>query len=145
MWISKGQRDRLGAMREAMDAAVRAVADNAAVINEAAAIVRAWTPGAYCAGEVRAFEGIPYRCVQAHDSADNLNWTPGAAPALWMQYHGTTPETARAWIPPAGAHDAYRAGEYMVWTDGAVYRCLADTAYSPPEHADAWEAHIFTP
>ena len=56
-----------------------------------------------------------------------------------MQYHGTTQETARAWAEPTGAHDAYKAGEYMIWTDGAVYRCVSDTVYSPEAYAQAWE------
>ena len=51
----------------------------------------------------------------------------------------TSAETARAWVQPTGAHDIYRAGEYMIWTDGQVYKCLSDTAYSPGEYAAAWE------
>ena len=43
------------------------------------------------------------------------------------------------WITPAGAHDMYRVGEYMVYTDGSVYKCLADTVYSPEAYAQAWE------
>ena len=46
--------------------------------------------------------------------------------------------TARAWVQPTGAHDIYRAGEYMIWTDGQVYKCLSDTAYSPGEYGQAW-------
>ena len=33
----------------------------------------------------------------------------------------------------------YRSGEYIIFTDGVVYRCTQDTAYSPEEYADAWE------
>ena len=33
----------------------------------------------------------------------------------------------------------YRAGEYMVWTDGTIYRCKADTNFSPVDYAQAWE------
>jgi len=39
-----------------------------------------------------------------------------------------------------GAHDMYKAGECMIWTDGTVYRCAQDTVYSPETYAQAWEA-----
>lgn len=30
-------------------------------------------------------------------------------------------------------------GEYMVWTDGTIKKCLRDTVYSPDEYAADWE------
>ena len=156
MWMSKEQKARLTAYRAAMDAAVESVRENTAALNKVAVMARPWTPGAYAVGDVRVYGGIPYRCVQAHDSSANPGvpyrcvqahdssanpgWTPDATPALWIQYHGTTPETARPWVAPAGAHDIYRAGEYMIWTDGQMYKCLQDTNFSPTEYAQAWEA-----
>ena len=139
MWMSERQKAKLSAYRMAMDAAVENVREDVAAINRVAALVRPWTPGAYAVGDVRVYDGTSYRCVQAHDSSANPGWTPGATPALWMQYHGTTPETARPWVAPAGAHDMYRAGEYMIWTDGQMYKCLQDTNFSPAEYAQAWE------
>ena len=139
MWMSKEQKARLTAYRAAMDAAVESVRENTAALNKVAVMARPWAPGAYAVGDVRVYGGIPYRCVQAHDSTQNLAWTPDATPALWMQYHGTTPETARPWVAPAGAHDIYRTGEYMIWTDGRVYKCLQNTNFSPAEYARAWE------
>ena len=140
MWMSKEQKARLTAYRAAMDAAVENAREDTAAVNRVAALVRPWKPEAYAVGDVRVYDGVPYRCVQAHDSSANPAWTPGATPALWMQYHGTTPETARPWVAPAGAHDVYRAGEYMIWTDGQMYKCLQNTNFSPVEYARAWEA-----
>lgn len=140
MWMSEAQKARLTAYRAAMDAAVENVREDTAAINRVAALARPWKPGAYAVGDVRVYGATPYRCVQAHDSTQNPAWTPDATPALWMQYHGTTPETARPWVAPAGAHDVYRAGEYMIWTDGQMYKCLQDTNFSPTEYAQAWEA-----
>lgn len=37
------------------------------------------------------------------------------------------------------AHDMYKSGEYMIWTDGNTYRCKQDTNFSPTEYAQAWE------
>ena len=140
MWMSEAQKARLMAYRAAMDAAVENAREDTATINRVAALARRWMPGAYIAGDVRVYGGVPYRCVQAHDSTQNPGWTPDATPALWMQYHGTTPETARPWVAPAGAHDIYRTGEYMIWTDGQMYKCLQNTNFSPVEYAQAWEA-----
>lgn len=140
MWMSEAQKAKLIAYRAAMDAAVENAREDTAAINRVATLVRPWRPGAYAAGDVRVYGSIPYRCVQAHDSSENPGWTPDATPALWMQYHGTTLETARPWVQPTGAHDMYRAGEYMIYTDGRMYKCLQNTDFSPAEYAQAWEA-----
>lgn len=138
--MTQEQREQFFAIRRSLDGFVRKIADSPAEINDNPAAIRTWKQGAYAVGDVRSHRGVPYKCVQAHDSTGNPGWTPDTAPALWMQYHGTTVETARAWVAPTGAHDVYKAGEYMVWTDGAVYRCVTDTAYSPEDYPAAWEA-----
>ena len=126
-------------IRDALDGFITSVAENAVQVNGHMACIRPWHEGAYAVGDVRMHEGAPYKCVQAHDSTGNPAWNPAATPALWMQYHGTTKETARDWTTPAGSHDMYKAGEYMVWTDGQVYCCLTDTVYSPEAYGAAWE------
>ena len=139
MALSQEQKDRLRAIRAAMDSGVTfAAAQGAVQINALADLVRPWRAGAYAVGDVRAEDGVPYKCVQAHDSAANPDWKPSATPALWMQYHGSSKETARAWVAPAGAHDMYKKGEWMIYTDGLLYECLSDTAYSPDGAPSAW-------
>lgn len=137
--MTDAQRKQLFDIRKALDGFVNKIVDSPVEINEHLSAIRPWKPGVYSTGDVRMYEGIPYKCVQAHNSMANALWTPSATPALWMQYHGTTAETARPWIAPTGAHDMYKAGEYMIWTDGAIYKCLADTIYSPADYAQAWE------
>lgn len=139
MSMTQEQRKQLFDMRRAMDALVGKIAENTEEVNAYTAAVREWKEGAYVVGDVRMYQGAPYKCVQAHDSTGNPLWSPEHAPALWMQYHGTSRETARAWVSPSGAHDMYKAGEWMLWTDGAAYECLMDTAYSPTEYAQAWK------
>ena len=134
------QRAKLFALRRALDGLVSRIADTPSEVNEYVAAVREWKEGAYVVGDVRMHRGAPYKCVQAHDSTGNAGWSPDASPSLWMQYHGTTRESARAWVAPSGAHDMYMAGEYMIWTDGKIYRCIADTVYSPGAYSRAWEA-----
>lgn len=103
------------------------------------ALAEEWTPGVYQAGDVRGADGVPFRCVQAHDSRGQDGWGPGQAPALWAAFHGTTKAAALPWVAPTGAHDLYRAGECMVWTDGRTLRAVEDTSFSPEDAPDKWE------
>lgn len=139
MPLTDNDRALLRQARAALDAYLPTLADTPARINESAELLRTWHPGSYAAGDLRAYKGIPYKCVQAHDSTANPAWTPDAVPALWMQYHGTSPETARPWIAPTGAHDQYKAGEYMIYTDGKSYKATQDTTYSPSAYPAGWE------
>ncbi len=141
MYLSAERQKQCASMRRAMDKHIAAIADTPAEINDAdnMACIRLWHEGAHAVGDVRMYEGGPYKCIQAHDSTGNPGWNPAATPALWMQYHGTTKETARPFIHPTGAHDMYLKGEYMVWTDGSIKRAMMDTSFSPDEYSAAWE------
>src|SRR5699024_8372207 len=66
---------------------------------------------------------------------DNAAWY-----TFWRPLHGKTPETARPFVPVQGAHDMYRVGEYMIYTDGITYKCVRDTNFSPTDYPQAWEA-----
>lgn len=137
--MTEAQRAQFFAMRKALDGFVAKIVDSPAEINDNMAAIRPWKSGPQVVGDVRMYESIPYKCVQTHDSTGIEAWNPAAAPALWMQYHGTTAETARPWVAPTGAHDTYKAGEFMIWTDSLTYRCKSDTVYSPADYPQAWE------
>ena len=99
-----------------------------------------WRPGVHEPGDVVVYGGQPRRCVQGHDSTGNPDWTPDAAPALWAPYHATDRAHALPWIAPTGAQDACNAGEWMIWTDGAAYRCRQSaTVHGPDVLPEAWE------
>lgn len=132
------KRSEAVGIRKALDSLVYKIVDNPTEINENPMAIRVWKPSNYIIDDVRAYESVPYKCVQAHDSTNNPDWTPDILSSLWMQYHGTSLETARPWITPTGAQDIYKVGEYMVWTDGNIYQCIMDTNYSPVEYAQAW-------
>lgn len=138
MLITPELENYLKKIRAALDKHVININSDTKEINEYAEILRNWTPGNYVVGDVRVYDGIPYKCIQAHDSTGNETWNPSVA-SLWIQYHGTSVETARPWIAPTGAHDMYLAGEYMIWTDGSTYKCLSNTNFSPADYASAWE------
>ena len=141
MLMSEAQRKRLFKIRAAMDGGVTLAAEKgAAAVNTMTEMIRPWVPGTYVVGDVRLYKDIPDKCVQGHDSSANPDWVPSTYPALWMQYHGTSKDTARAWVAPTGAQDMYLTGEWMIYTDGKLYECLTNTAYSPTDLPSEWKA-----
>lgn len=100
-----------------------------------------WVSGKYSVGDIRNANGQTWECYQAHDNATypDINPDNSAWYTFWRPLHGKSVETARPFTPVQGSHDMYRAGEYMVFTDGCIYKCLSDTNYSPTEYAQAWE------
>ena len=111
-----------------------------------------WETGSYQVGDVyNTHSGgelgpeweQTWECFQAYDNATYPDIAPGQS--AWYTFnrplHGKTPETARPFVPVQGAHDMYRSGEYMIYTDGKIYHCLQDTAYSPTDYAAAWEVY----
>ena len=107
-----------------------------------------WAAGEHTVGDIYNTEDESgnvqtWECFQDYDNAVYPDIVPGN-PA-WFTFnrplHGTTPETARPWVAPMGAHDIYRCGEYMVWIDGTVYRCIAanGTNFSPADYPGGWE------
>ncbi len=104
-------------------------------------LVADWTAGKYAVGDVRNHGGQTWKCCQAHDNTNNPDIEPGktAGAAFWAPYHATNPAQARPFVKPTGAHDIYKKGEVMVWTNGKSYRCKQDTDHSPTSNASAWE------
>lgn len=82
--------------------------------------------------------GYPYECMTAYDGTVQPDWTIDT-PTLWKPWHSRKKEYALPWEAPTGAHDIYKAGEYMVFTDGKTYKCVSDTNFSPVDYAQAWE------
>ena len=106
-------------------------------------LVEKWEIGIYSVGDVRNANNQTWECWTAHDNAiypDINPDNPQTWANFWRPLHGKSPETARPWTKPwAGTTDMYHAGEYMVWTDGTIKKCLRDTVYSPDEYAADWE------
>lgn len=137
-YLNSKQENFFRTFRKLADERITQMVESPVEINENLDAIRNWKPASYSIDDVRMYEGNPYKCVQAHDSTNNEAWNPTVA-SLWIQYHGTTPETARNWVAPTGAHDMYKAGEYMIYTDGLKYSCVQDTTYSPTDYAGAWK------
>ena len=66
-----------------------------------------WTIGrAYATGDRVQYDGILYKCIQAHTT--QADWTPDITPALWV---AVSIEEYPEWVQPTGAHDAYNIGD----------------------------------
>lgn len=96
-----------------------------------APLLKAWHEGKYEEGDIVNVNGVPYRCLRSHESAEN----PGTAKRLWAAIHAKSAETALPY-----SHDQYKNGEYMIFKDGRIYRCVANGADKPPDAAPfMWE------
>lgn len=82
--------------------------------------------------------GYPYECMTAYDGSVQQDWTIDNR-TLWKPWHSRKKEYALPYEAPTGAHDMYKAGEYMIWTDGTVKKCLRGTNFSPEEYPADWE------
>lgn len=71
-----------------------------------------------------------YKVIQAHTSQED--WTPDKTPALFVEVAkpGEIPE----WKQPAGAHDAYNAGDHVMH-NGEEWVSLVD--------ANIWEPGVY--
>lgn len=104
-------------------------------------LCKEWVAGSHKIGEVYNAVDQTWECYQDYDN----NIYPNIIPSdpSWYTFnrplHGKTPETARPFVPVQGSHDMYHQGEYMIFTDGKLYRCKSDTNFSPTDYPDAWE------
>ena len=76
--------------------------------SEHAELFAEWAyPIAYTVGQLRRYNDMLYKCVQAHTS--QADWTPDTAASLWSVAADPAEEWP-AWSQPIGAHDAYANG-----------------------------------
>jgi len=111
-----------------------------------------WKAGAHTVGEIfntYSTEDLndewnqTWECYQNYDNDVYPDIVPGN-PA-WYTFnrplHGKSKETARPFVSVQGSHDIYHCGEYMIWTDGTIQKCIAPngTNFSPADYPDGWE------
>lgn len=97
---------------------------------DAVELYPAWkTDMEYVKDERDRYDGILYRCVQAHTSQEG--WEPPNVPALWTRVSiDEWPE----WIQPTGVQDAYSKGD-KVSHNGKHWISTAD--------ANVWEPSVY--
>ena len=93
------------AIRAGMQALARTAPD-AVLLAQPMARYDEWSADsvAYTLNDIRQYNGLLYRCVQAHTS--QADWTPDAAVSLWVSISDPAEEWPE-WSQPVGAHDAY--------------------------------------
>ena len=84
------------------------------------------TATAYAVGDRIQYEGILYRCVQAHTSQDD--WTPDITPALWVV---VSVDEWPEWVQPQGAHDAYNTGDKVSYNGKHWISTIDANIYAP--------------
>ena len=96
----------------------------------------AWVAGkAYAVDDRAQYNGILYKCVQAHTS--QVDWMPSATPALWKT---VSLDEYPEWVQPAGAHDAYNIGDKVTY-NGQHYVCTSNAnVYAPDVYGWQLEA-----
>lgn len=96
------------AIRAGMQALARTASD-AVLLAQPMAMYDEWSADsvAYTLNDIRQYNGLLYRCVQAHTS--QATWTPEDAPSLWTRIADPAQEWPE-WIQPTGAHNAYAQG-----------------------------------
>lgn len=77
-----------------------------------------------------------YKVVQAHTSSEE--WAPDTVASLYTPI-GLTKEGYTEWSQPAGAHDAYNAGDIVDYK-GTLYKSTINgNVYSPEAYPQGWE------
>ena len=96
------------AIRAGMQALARTAPDEV-LLAQPMAMYDEWSADgvAYTLNDIRQYNGLLYRCVQAHTS--QATWTPEDAPSLWTRIADPAQEWPE-WIQPTGAHNAYAQG-----------------------------------
>ncbi len=144
--VVPAQPDPTAALQESQTQAVLAQiaeSDDKTLGIQCMALFPVWERGNYVVGDVRTDPdtGYPYECIVAHDSITNNgdDWTIKNR-ALWSAWHSRKKEYALPWEKTeTGTSGIYHVGEYMIWTDETVKKCLRDTNFSPDEYPDDWE------
>lgn len=100
-----------------------------------------WQAGDHKKGENYTANNQIWECYQSYDNAKNPDIEPNNP--SWLTFnrplHGKTIQTACKFIPVQGSYDMYRVGEYMIYTDNIIYKCIQDTNFSPDDYSEAWE------
>lgn len=84
-------------LRQAMNNASSVLTDEQAL--GAIALYPLWSASAsYGVGDRVRYNGVLYKCLQAHDAQEN--WTPTDAPSLWAEVLIPDPEVVPDWKQP---------------------------------------------
>lgn len=131
------------AIRAGMQALARTAPDEV-LLAQPMAMYDEWSADsvAYALNDIRQYNGLLYRCVQAHTSQES--WTPEAAASLWTRIADPAQEWPE-WIQPTGAHNAYAKGAKVThagkrWVSDVDANTWEPGVYGWTEHIEEGEA-----
>ena len=131
------------AIRAGMQALARTAPD-AVLLAQPMAMYDEWSAESveYVLDDIRQYNGLLYRCVQAHTS--QATWTPEDAPSLWTRIADPAQEWPE-WIQPTGAHNAYAQGAKVShngkhWISDVDANTWEPGVYGWTEHIEEGEA-----
>ena len=134
--VKEEYNQRISVMKPLMTELVKDKPAN--IVISASEFILDWVPDSYVIGDIRKDStGYPKKCITAHNSLTNPDHTIDVA-SLWAPFHATQSTYALPWIAPTGTHDMYKVGEYMIFTDKKIYKCVMDTNFSPTDYAQTW-------
>lgn len=96
-----------------------------------------WTTStSYVIGDLRSYEGILYKCLQAHTSQDD--WTPDISASLWKNL-SMNESGIQEWSQPISSADAYNTGDEVMYK-GVHYKSTIDNnVWAPDAYPQGWE------
>ena len=99
-----------------------------------------WTTStSYAIGDLRSYEGILYKCLQAHTSQES--WTPDVSSSLWKSL-SMNESGILEWSQPISALDGYNIGDEVMY-NGVHYKSLIDNnVWSPEAYPQGWEVVV---
>ena len=125
--ISKSKARRL---RLRIEQASASLPDEQAL--EVVELFPVWSPSAsYSVDDRVSYDGILYRCLQAHDG--QAAWTPTDAPSLWARVLIPDPEVIPEWVQPDSTNP-YMQGD-KVTHNGKTWESAVDN--------NVWEPGVY--
>ena len=94
---------------------------------------------AYAKDERVSYEGILYKCLQAHTSQEA--WTPATAPSIWAKVLIPDANVIPEWEQPDSTN-AYQIGDKVIF-EGQVYESIiSNNIWSPAAYPAGWREVI---
>ena len=122
--------ERARQLRAQIEQLAETLDDNTAI--DYVELFTSWTTDTtYEVGARVRYNGILYKCLQAHTSQST--WTPVDAPSLWAQVLIPDPETIPEWIQPDSTNP-YMKGD-KVTHNGKTWICNVDN--------NVWEPGVY--
>lgn len=122
--------ERARQLRAQIEQLAETLDDNTAI--DYVELFTSWaTDTTYEVGARVRYNGILYKCLQAHTSQST--WTPVDAPSLWAQILIPDPETIPEWIQPDSTNP-YMKGDKVIH-NGKTWICNVDN--------NVWEPGVY--